>query len=421
MQKPFVVVIIATLTLLTNNRRLAAEEGLPQVLWSKSMPSPFVTQMALIDSNSQLYLLGAQPNPNASIFIRTLKFDAWGNVQWDQTFNRGPGAITLSQAKAMVLDEQNNLYIVGRSRLRPEDHWDLITLKYTSRGQLEWVDYVSTSSASGMASAITLGADGDHLLVLGQGETGGSAPSSLLVRYRRDGRREAVKWLPHAQLGAASALTHVTEGFTYLLAGGTLQKLNSALSPEWGIAGDAYDFVVDRQQRIVTTAPTGSRCYSPEGKNLWTQPRGGTQIKTNASGSFWLIGPELGSKPLDYRTVRLAPDGQELWTQIYDGGRNDLATVLTVDEKNNVYVSGFSDGNHGLWGLPSTDTLTIKYDANGQERWRLRRKKELAAQSIISDDKEHIYTVSLSGMLLKLAQGKTAALCPWWQFWCHPH
>jgi hypothetical protein len=65
-------------------------------------------------------------------------------------------------------------------------------------------------------------------------------------------------------------------------------------------------------------------------------------------------------------TVKYDPNGVILWFRIYDGpaGGNDSFNALVVGNSGNVFVTGGSDG-----AGTDRDALTIKYDVNGVELW----------------------------------------------------
>ncbi|MCK4413479.1 MAG: T9SS type A sorting domain-containing protein [Candidatus Eisenbacteria sp.] len=68
-------------------------------------------------------------------------------------------------------------------------------------------------------------------------------------------------------------------------------------------------------------------------------------------------------------TVRYdAASGSQGWTASYNGGLNDYATAITVDDAGNIYIAGGTA--RSLTGL---DFLTVKYNASGTEQWTKRK------------------------------------------------
>jgi hypothetical protein len=66
---------------------------------------------------------------------------------------------------------------------------------------------------------------------------------------------------------------------------------------------------------------------------------------------------------LDYQTVKYDSNGSVLWMRIYDGGYEDYAQDITIDDSDNVIVTGYSDSNIN-W-----DWCTIKYSPKGDIIW----------------------------------------------------
>jgi hypothetical protein len=76
-----------------------------------------------------------------------------------------------------------------------------------------------------------------------------------------------------------------------------------------------------------------------------------------------------GLSSLDYATVKYGRSGNEAWVRRYNGAANeeDRATALAVDERGDVYVTGYSTGAGTL-----RDYLTVKYLSGGDTAWTAR-------------------------------------------------
>ena len=98
--------------------------------------------------------------------------------------------------------------------------------------------------------------------------------------------------------------------------------------------------------------------YDPDGEVLWTRVYNGP-----ASGSDWpkamaidglgnvcVAGPSDGASgegaDLGYLTLKYSPDGDTAWTRRYDGpgGDHDVALAIATDAFNNIFVTGYSQG-----------------------------------------------------------------------------
>ena len=115
--------------------------------------------------------------------------------------------------------------------------------------------------------------------------------------------------------------------------------------------------------------------YSATGKELWVARYNGPvdgedwalDIALGNSGNIYVTGWSLGEggKP-DYATVKYDTSGEQLWASRYNGVVNgyDEPSALAVDYLENIYVTGWSQGNR-----TDEDFATIKYDKDGKHLW----------------------------------------------------
>lgn len=125
-----------------------------------------------------------------------------------------------------------------------------------------------------------------------------------------------------------------------------------------------------------------------------------TALAVDDSGNVYVTGGSFGNGTfLDYATIKYGSNGNILWVRTYDGpaSGDDIATAIEVDGKGNVYVTGTSDG---VWGVTYFDYATIKYASNGAILWVRRyngplNNRDLAAALTI-DGKENVYVTGTS-------------------------
>ncbi|HJY62730.1 MAG TPA: SBBP repeat-containing protein [Ignavibacteria bacterium] len=89
-------------------------------------------------------------------------------------------------------------------------------------------------------------------------------------------------------------------------------------------------------------------------------------VVTDFQGNVYLTGyTTLTGSGKDFRTTKVSPSGQEIWTRTYNGPGNDddRAFGIAIDRQGlNVYVTGYST----YQGI-NTDITTIKYSASGTQ------------------------------------------------------
>jgi uncharacterized delta-60 repeat protein len=120
-------------------------------------------------------------------------------------------------------------------------------------------------------------------------------------------------------------------------------------------------------------------------------------LAVDASGNVYVTGLSFSIiTNYDYATIKYDPDGNELWVKRYDGPGSgiDEARALAVDDAGNVYVTGRSDG-----GSTDYDYATIKYDLHGHKLWERRFDAENRIDEAIAlavDNAENVYVTGKS-------------------------
>jgi hypothetical protein len=133
---------------------------------------------------------------------------------------------------------------------------------------------------------------------------------------------------------------------------------------------------------------------SSEGNWLWVVSAGGSgvdranSIKFNKDGDIVVTGmfdgkAKFGSKTIestgkrDIFVAKLSKNGTWLWAKRAGGPGNDVATGVTVDEDNNIFITGsFVDsatfGATTIQSSGGNDLFVAKLDANGEWVWAKR-------------------------------------------------
>jgi len=129
--------------------------------------------------------------------------------------------------------------------------------------------------------------------------------------------------------------------------------------------------------KIITDSTGDDFCtvkYNPDGNILWIRTFSNNDytneeahsVAVDSKGNVIVAGFAFFTSSgysYDYQTIKYDPDGNIIWVRTYDGGWNDIAEAVTVDDSDNVIVTGYSDHNIN-W-----DWCTVKYNPKGDTLW----------------------------------------------------
>jgi len=146
--------------------------------------------------------------------------------------------------------------------------------------------------------------------------------------------------------------------------------------------------------------------YSPSGDLIWVRtyagPGGGADrvinVATDDRNNIYITGFSSGDGTgRDYATIKYSAAGDTMWVRRYNGtgNREDRGIALAPDKSGNLYVTGYS------WGhLSAYDYVTIKYSSTGEELWIMRyngaSNKEDYAADLVLDSSGSVYVTGWS-------------------------
>ena len=342
-----------------------------------------------LDISGNIYVTGYTQNNVTGEDYTTIKYYSNGDTAWVRKYNKGNQDV----ATAIAVDNSGNVYISGTTG----DNI-ITTIKYNSTGDLVWANKFSETNAEFSVAAIKADNSG-NLYVSGSNLFGGF----VTFKYNSTG---VFQWLIRYPISIGATATGmcfdnigniVVCGFAYF-ANDDFVTIKYSPSGEtlWTKRYDSgsYDhpssIAADNSGNVyVTGESSGSPfswgayvyCtvkYDLNGNLQWVKNYDGQgsdrdyaqAIAVGASGNIYITGYSSGlGNNFDYATVKYNSNGDSLWVQRYNGPANsdDLANSITLDNSENVYVTGTSTGFNG-----HTDCATIKYNSSGVLQWTQR-------------------------------------------------
>ncbi len=307
------------------------------------------------------YTFGTLPEQTSSgsfdAFVR--KYDSSGNESWTRQF----GTDAIDVARGVAVDGAGNAYVVGDTTgalpgQASSGRRDAFVRKYDSSGAELWTRQFSSSAydfaygvaADGAGNAYVVG-DTDGIL---PGQTTSGVIDAFVRKYDSSGNESWTR-----QFGS--------------------NNYDYARGVAVDGAGNAYVAGITRGTIPGQTSPGGRdafvRKYDSSGNESWTRQFGTSAddyaygVVVDGDGNPYVVGDTTGtltgqasSGVRDGFVRKYNSSGNESWTRQFGSSANDTAWGVAVDEADNAYVAGFTDGTlPGQTSSGGVDVFIVKF------------------------------------------------------------
>lgn len=344
------------------------------------------------DIYGNIYLCGYLDSLLSGKNIVTVKYDSAGNFIWKTVYKGLSGGI--DYANAIDVDSFGNVYITGCISDSVMTGSDMITLKYNSSGQLQWVRnyYGSDTNILDVGTDLKIDPYG-NIYVVGYSF---SNKKIVTIKYDPDGN---VIWLRNPLNydsnvkqsykvkinfdNAGNILVAGATAYHFLIIKYTPQGFESWISEYYynGAYPSPLDLCVDVSDNIYVSGvnnvgPIGNMIIyklDSTGQQQWSEFYGGlahwfangNSILCDIDGNVYISGfsreQQIGSEQEDYVTLKYSSDGQLLWKKLFNGfgNRSDVVKGMIIDGNNNIYITG--ESKVPPHPNPNYNIITIKY------------------------------------------------------------
>lgn len=304
------------------------------------------------DNSGNTYLTGFGQTSPGNEDILTIKCNSSGMMEWTKTFNGPQNEDDVSEA--MFVDDLGNVYVTGYSRYIP-NAYKIVTLKYSSTGDLLWISaFDSLSESSSQPRDIWVDNNG-YIYVTGHINLVGVTGSEI-VTIKMDNNGNIVDY---AYFGQVSTINDygtdiITDNTGNIFVGGdswrnvslgresVIIKYNSSLDTSWvvrvnGNNNSFNEFTID--------------------------------LELDDNGNLYAL-CRLQNSPgfTDFAVLKINSNGDVVWRTEYDeAGGQDIPEAMTIDENGNIYVTGRV---RRTGGSGYNDFAIIKYNNDGVEQWK---------------------------------------------------
>lgn len=357
-----------------------------------------------VDNAGNVFVVGRSDRDSSNLAVNddgiTLKYDSNGVLVFEARVNGTANAT--DRSSSVKSDNTGGCYVAGRTALAAND--DAFLIRYSSTGSLVWqTNYDRGVLNNERAEALAVDAAGD-ILVTGRATNLNDdvflnkySPNGTLIYNRiynniENDRVYFMRLDPIGNiylLGQTDMLSGTGTNYDYMLL-----KYNPAGIFQWsrtygspinndedpsGIAIDASGAVYVTGKSDVSTSATVNDFltlkYDSSGTLQWSYSFSGTAaISDDIPEAIAVSGSNIyvagGSANLvtqkDAAVFCLNPSGVQQWIQQFNGlgDFTDKVQAMTVDSKNNLYVTGYVFNPE-----KRKDLFTAKYNASGSLQW----------------------------------------------------
>ncbi len=323
--------------------------------------------------NGKVVVVGGSADANLFTNIVTIVYNTAGETLWTALYDSPTGGNDLGLT--VTVDDSGNV-LVGGYASGDTTGWDLVALKYSPNGRLEWTGSFVTIEED-YAARIAVMANGDVAVAGNSGNPYYLTWDYVVIRF--NGSTGDTVWTerydgPASERDEVRGMVLTPDGSLYLT-GGSMGT------------GSGMDFTTIK--------------YSLDGNLLWERRYNGpansidwaNDIAVDGDGNIYVTGYSQGvASDCDYATVKYDANGNEQWVQRYDGpvAGYDEARAIVVDDGGNIYITGSSTG-----AGTRADYATVKYDFSGNQEWIQRYNGPASrfdeAVAVVLDDNGGVY------------------------------
>lgn len=364
---------------------LSLEESYFQFRGITPPPGPALSQVQQFGTSEFDIPLSISTDPSGNVYIAggttgslaganaglrdnfVSKYDSQGNLLFTQQF----GTSGFETIYGIDTDNQGNYYITGVTDSnsgfagpQQADLLDTFVAKYDSSGTQQWIRQIGQNI---IFNAFNIDVDPDTGDVFISGANVRSSlenpDDAFVIKFDTDGNQQ---WFTETgtsgflNFDETYGLTVANDGSVYATGWtvGNLGGINAGLYDNW-IA--KYDNATGEQQWVVQYG-------TPDYEWSW-------DVRTDSSGNVYTAGWTLGSLggtnagSYDSYLTKYDSSGNQLWIRQFGTAGDDEAYSLYIDETDNIFVGGYTDGSLGGTNAGSFDPWVAQYDTDGNQIW----------------------------------------------------
>lgn len=281
----------------------------------------------VIDNENSIYIAGTTFTTNNNWDYLVLKYDSSGNFCWQRTF----GGRGYDYTKDITIDEFDNIYITGIMEFSYLTN--VGTYKLNKRGEIIWFrNHYENNSLANWGERIIYDGRG-NIFITGSADFSISGSDILTIKYDTSGNFYWSKIYSTVDYNEWGKVVGVDSSRNILISG---YNYNPATGEDWVL------LKYDQNSRTLFQRRYGRPYTDDETKSIAIDEINNFYI-TGFINSYFVIN-------------KFNTTGQLVWERIIDGGYGNKIIYY----QNYIYATGSNN-----------DFLTVKYDKEGNEIWRI--------------------------------------------------
>lgn len=333
------------------------------------------------DNKGNTYVTGTIESSTLTDII-TLKYEPDGQLLWAKAYAQN----IEDRAIDMKMDGNGNICVTGLTE-NNTGTYDIVTVKYDSNGDSLWVRKYDSQGTFVMDQPVAMFIDrNDNVIVAGYSFGGGPVFTHIILKYEPDGDSVWVRKVQPSGTPLPVDVTADLNGNVYLYSRGlTVAKFSSAGAFQWSRTYSAFtssennrSILTEESGNVYVAATKNTTTFgdyailklAPDGDTIWTAVRNGLgsstlfhddvySLKLDVNGNVILGGESQAVSVFHFSTLKYSPAGILMWERNFSSpnsgaGVNDLFT----DHLGNVYSAGGSGDIRIIKYSPSGDSLS---------------------------------------------------------------
>ena len=297
------------------------------------------------DKFGNVFVTGSSIRKGTNYDYVTIKYSSSGNVEWINRYN-GPGNDD-DISNAILLDSVGNVYVTGSS-FGSGSGFDIATIKYSPSGEELWVSrYTNSGNHRDAAYAIAID-DSNNLYVTG--ESYNLNRDYVTIKYNSQGIQQWIRFYNPGNYNDIAYSIAVDDSSNIYITGESLR-----------------DTITFKDFATIKYNSNGTQIWSARYNGSFNGDDFANSIGVDSLGNVYVSGSiEDQFHYGDYATIKYNNSGMLEWVRTYSGTANflDISKAMKVDKLGNSYITGYStEASEGY------NFTTIKYNSTGQRLW----------------------------------------------------